>query len=187
MMKSNRGNTPMPVEGVRIYSYDRAIERLGRAIAMSHGQFSLILLCCNDALLQEKVVKQITHQFSGIKHLAIDSSLNKLYSTIKKTVLNQQPEALMVFGLESVEEIDKLLTSSNLIRNQFRKCFSFPLVLWVNDGIIKKLVRLAPDFKNWATTIRFTVPENPRETLTQPSHKCFNDIPEYQFAHSVKG
>lgn len=178
----------MPVEKLRIYSYDRAIERLGRAIALSHGQFSLILLCCNDALLQEEVVKQVTNQFSGkIKHLAIDSSLNKLYSTIKKTVRNQQPEALMVFGLESVEEIDKLLTSSNLMREQFRTCFSFPLVLWVNDGIIKKLVRLAPDFKNWATTIRFTVPENPRETLTQTSHKCFNDIHEDQFAHSVKG
>jgi hypothetical protein len=63
---------------------------------------------------------------------------------------------LLILGLESVQEIDHLLTSTNLVRDDFRKDFHFPLVLWVNDRILQKLTRLAPDFKTWAaTTIRF--------------------------------
>ncbi len=42
------------------------------------------------------------------------------------------------------------------MRNEFRNKFHFPLVLWINDEILCKLVWLAPDLKDWAaSTIRF--------------------------------
>ena len=188
MMKSNRLQAHRGGKELSISSYDQALKRLSRAIALSQGQFSLILVCCNDAPLQAQVVKQVTDQFSGnIQNLAIDPSLNKLYTAIKKTIRKQEPEALMVFGLDSVYEIDRLLTSSNLVRGQFCKCFSFPLILWVNDEIIKKLVRLAPDFKNWATTIRFTMPQNSREELAPYNKRTINDIRSYQLPQVVNG
>jgi hypothetical protein len=46
------------------------------------------------------------------------------------------------------------------VRNEFPKQFQFPLVLWINDEVLQKLIRLAPDFKNWAANpIRFDIPK----------------------------
>jgi WD40 repeat protein/tetratricopeptide (TPR) repeat protein len=60
----------------------------------------------------------------------------------------------MIVGLESLLEIDTVLTATNQIREEFRK-FNFPLVLWVTDAILYKLIRLIPDFHSWATTVEF--------------------------------
>jgi len=61
----------------------------------------------------------------------------------------------MVFGLESVKDINTVLTSANQVREEFRKNFPFPILLWINDQVLQKLIRLATDLENWATIIEF--------------------------------
>ncbi|OZH53271.1 hypothetical protein AFK68_18705 [Hydrocoleum sp. CS-953] len=41
----------------------------------------------------------------------------------------------MIFDLEKVEAINELLTSTNQVRDEFRKKFRFPLVLWITDSL----------------------------------------------------
>ena len=116
-------------------------------------------------------------------------------STIQKQLKDEQPSAAMVFGLESVKDIDRLIISANTnflnvcyislypprptlptpptllsiiicskdklnwynqVREEFRKNFHFPLVLWITDEISSKLIRSAPDFESWGTSIHFT-------------------------------
>ncbi|WP_293111229.1 hypothetical protein, partial [Moorena sp. SIO4G3] len=60
--------------------------------------------------------------------------------------------ALLIVGLESVVALEELLTSTNQVRDEFRKRLTFPLILWVNDHVLQKLMRLAPDFCSWAAT-----------------------------------
>ena len=51
----------------------------------------------------------------------------------------------------------------NNARDEFRKNFPFPLVLWVTDDVLDKFIRFAPDFQSWgATQIEF---ENANEDL----------------------
>jgi len=71
----------------------------------------------------------------------------------------QPPNALMIYGLESVTAIDQVLLATNLVREELSKKFPFPLVLWVTDRVLTKLDRLAPDLKSWAgnTVISFDV------------------------------
>jgi hypothetical protein len=57
----------------------------------------------------------------------------------------------MILGLESVRELDNLLISANQVREEFRKNFPFPVVLWVNDEVLSKLVRLTPDLESWGS------------------------------------
>lgn len=59
--------------------------------------------------------------------------------------------ALMVFGLESVADLDRVLVATNQVREEFRKHFTCPIVLWATDEVLQKLTRFAPDFKNWAS------------------------------------
>ncbi|NES18511.1 MAG: ATP-binding protein [Symploca sp. SIO3E6] len=66
-------------------------------------------------------------------------------------------DVLMVFGLESVDNLEQLLATTNQVREEFRKHFPFPLILWINDPIMEKLLRVAPDFESWGTTREFVI------------------------------
>lgn len=138
-----------------------SLKRLDRAIALSQGQFSLILVCCNYPPLRLQVVKQLEEISSvPIETIILHPSVKTLFTTIH-TSIEQLPPALMVFGLDSVVAIDQLLSATNLVRDEFRKQFPFPLIVWINDDILQKLIRLAPDFNSWAAPpIRFEVPKN---------------------------
>jgi hypothetical protein len=139
-----------------------ATKRLARAMMVSAGAFSLILASCNSANRQQQVLNLLT-EFSEahIQEILLPPGTETLYTTISSTVGVAQPDVLMVRGLESVIDINELIISTNLMRDEFRKQFHCPLVLWVNDEILRKLVWLAPDLKDWAaSTIRFDVPNN---------------------------
>ena len=131
-----------------------------RAITLAQGRFSLILVHCNYVHLREQLLQQLQERSPvEIRQLFLPESAKTLYATIAAEVEQQQPAALMVLGLESVKAIDDLLTSCNQLRDEFRKSFAFPLVLWVNNQVLQKLVKLAPDFYTWAgTPIQFISP-----------------------------
>jgi hypothetical protein len=137
-----------------------ATKRLARAMMVSAGAFSLILVSCNSAHRQQQVLNLLTEFSSAqIQEIVLPPGTETLYTTISTTVGVDQPDVLMVRGLESVVDINELIVSTNLMRDEFRKQFHCPLVLWVNDEILRKLVWLAPDLKDWAaSTIRFDIP-----------------------------
>jgi hypothetical protein len=139
-----------------------ATKILARAIMVSSGEFSLILACCNSVKKQQQILNLLRELSSAnIQEVLLAPTDETLYTTIVNTIGDAKPEALIVHGLEAVVGINQLLISTNLMRDELRKKFHFPLVLWVNDEILGKLVWLAPDLKNWAAcTIRFDVANN---------------------------
>jgi WD40 repeat protein len=142
---------------------ERSLKTLVRSIAMSQQQFSLILVRCNYEHLRQQMVKRL-RQMSPlpIQDLVLRPGVKTLYTTLLANTQNhgQSPgaavSAVMVFGLETVVAIDEVMASTNQVRDEFRKNFSCPVVLWVTDDIVTKMIRLAPDFKSWAAaTIKF--------------------------------
>ncbi|MEM6400820.1 MAG: hypothetical protein AAF757_11395 [Cyanobacteria bacterium P01_D01_bin.116] len=95
-----------------------------------------------------------------LQKVFLPPQVRSLYSTIHSKIAetdlqkteNRPKMALMVLGLESVDAIDDLLSSINQVRDEFRKKHPFPMVLWVNEELLRKLRRLAPDFASWAAT-----------------------------------
>lgn len=142
-----------------------ATKRLARALMVSAGEFSLILASCNSVNRQQQILSLLT-EFSAvdIQEIHLTPETETLYTTIATQIHPEQPGALMVQGLETVVEINQLIISTNLMRDEFRKTFHCPMVLWVNDETLRKLVWLAPDLKDWAaSTIRFDTPNNAAE------------------------
>ncbi|BAY98581.1 WD-40 repeat-containing protein [Tolypothrix tenuis PCC 7101] len=135
---------------------ESSLQTLVRAIRLSQGEFSLILLRCNYGALRQQMVQRI-HELSTveIKEITLPASVKTLYSAIKAELGDEQPPALMIFGLELVKDIDTVLTAANQVREEFRKNFPFPILLWINDQVLQKMIRLAADLDNWATTINF--------------------------------
>jgi WD40 repeat protein/tetratricopeptide (TPR) repeat protein len=138
---------------------ERSLNTLARAIQLSRGQFCLILARCNYACCQERMAQQLQQRCSNTIHkFVLPKSAKTLYTAIKEELGDEQPPALMVLGLEAVQELDSLLSATNQVRDEFRKHFSFPIILWVNDYVLRKLVKVAPDFNSWASIpIEFTV------------------------------
>jgi WD40 repeat protein/uncharacterized small protein (DUF1192 family) len=155
---------------------ERSFKSLGRAIALSVNQFSVVVVCCNYKVLQQQILQRLEDVFpyaDDIQKLVLPFNARSLYTTLHKQLSKKQPSALMILGLESVEGLDDLLRAINHIRDEFRKRHSFPMVFWVNDEVQQKLLRLAPDFASWAATpIRFEMTSSELLQFLQEETDC---------------
>ncbi|MUG91556.1 hypothetical protein F7734_03260 [Scytonema sp. UIC 10036] len=134
------------------------LEGLAWGIEASVGRFKLFLARCNYASLRLCLVKRLQELTNvEIRILELKASEKTLYGRIQKEFGEAQPDVLMVFGLESVTDLEGLLTLTNQVREDFRKSFHFPLVLWIDDEVLKKLMQVAPDFESWAISTEFAI------------------------------
>jgi tetratricopeptide (TPR) repeat protein len=175
----------------------RSLRTLSRAIELSQGQFSLILVRCDYAQLRSHLVQQLQTQCSvPIRVLTLPDSSKTLFTKIQtemaaaathgggdspsllSVATADPPQALMILGLESVTAIEAVLTSTNQVREEFRKNCPFPLVLWVNERVLQLLLRLAPDFKAWAgTSIGFEMAiADLKRSLQEHADQLFADV-----------
>ncbi|PSB32648.1 hypothetical protein [Stenomitos frigidus] len=138
---------------------ERSLKRLVRAITLSQGRFSLNFVRCNYVELQAEMQQRLQAACGfEVRYLTLPPSSRTLFTAIKATLGDEQPLALMVSGFESVAALDNLLVATNQVRDNFRKSFAFALVLWIDDEVLKKLMRSAPDFSSWAgVPIQFAI------------------------------
>ncbi len=146
-----------PITGEKTPPLPPSLEELIWTLEASQGEFRLILARCNYIRLRSRLVKDI----QNLTHLNIEIiNLKKtdiaLYQKVA-ALADLHKDAVMVLGLESLQDLAQLLSTTNQVREEFRKNFPFPLVLWVTDEVLGKLVRLASDFESWATTVEFTI------------------------------
>ncbi len=163
-------------EDVSVYN-EQSLQRLAWAIAASVGQFKLIFAHCNYASVRSQLVERLQDICSVDIHiLTLKESDQTLYATIQAALGEAQPAALMVLGLESVRHIDQMLAAADQVREEFRKHFQFPLVLWVNDAVGQKLMELAPNFESWGTRREFAIALEELATwLRQAAEQCFGN------------
>ena len=99
--------------------YQNEVELLSEltfALEMSQGNFRLFLASCNNQTQRRRLMEKLQTSFSGdLATLEVDASVEKLYTTIGQHLGEQQPDGLMVWGLESNRNIDKLLVSMGLV------------------------------------------------------------------------
>ncbi|MBD2099413.1 hypothetical protein [Leptolyngbya sp. FACHB-261] len=133
---------------------EQSLKTLIRSIRLSQGRFALILVRCNYSNLRQKLMERL-HQMCpvAIQEITLSAPTQTLFTTVRSAVGSQQPPAVVVLGLESAigqDPAPAVLLSTNQVRDEFRRHFQFPLVLWLNDDGLKKLIKCAPDFNSWA-------------------------------------
>ncbi|GAB1538974.1 hypothetical protein NUACC21_16390 [Scytonema sp. NUACC21] len=145
---------------------ERSLATLIRAIVRSQGRFALILVRCNYAHLQERILEELRQNPQlHILEITLDKSATNLYSIIQAKLAtdglslpSSVANAIMVMGLQSVTRIDDVLISMNRVRDDFPQNFSFPVVIWINDLVLQKFIKLAPDFYTYAgVPIKFAI------------------------------
>ncbi|NEP34770.1 MULTISPECIES: hypothetical protein [Moorena] len=150
------------VEDADAYN-NNSMQELAWAMETSQGEFSLILARRNYEALQDYIVRKLRQvcaiEFQEI-YLNQSVKVKSLYTTILEELGDEQPAAVMVFGLESLSNLEQVLITTNQVREEFRKHCPFPLVLWVNDEVLETLIRFVPDLESWATTTNFVLSSN---------------------------
>ena len=136
-----------------------ALEELAWAIAASQGEFALLLARCNYANLRSQLIEQLQARCQPLelRLISLRQSSKTLYSCIREELESGFPDALMITGFESVENLDEMLAAVNSVREEFRKNYPFPIVLWITEGTHRQWLKLAPDFESWATTTDFHI------------------------------
>ncbi|OUL34355.1 hypothetical protein BV372_14045 [Nostoc sp. T09] len=136
---------------------DRALQQLAWAIQASVGQFKLMLAKCNYAQQRDRLIAKL-QEISAVKIsvLTLKPSQRTLYTAIREEC-GDNVQALMVVGLDKLQDLPQMLISANQVREEFRKSFPFPIVLWINDEIHQQMMQLAPDLESWATTKNFSI------------------------------
>ncbi|WP_235112848.1 WD40 repeat domain-containing protein [Acaryochloris sp. 'Moss Beach'] len=167
-------NRPITVGGEN----QELLEELAWTIEMSEGQFTLILANCNYGQLQAGLIETLQQVCPvSIQQVRLQPDALTLYSSIQKHIGEQLPAALMVTGLAGVDALEQVLTSANQTREEFRKKLPIPLVLWLNDDLLKLMVRLVPDLKSWGTSLRFRAsPVELEQYLQDCSHQLLTQI-----------
>ena len=129
---------------------NQALKRLARTLSLSAQRFTLVLVRSNDPESIESVFQTLDIQYSVKPNiLLLPENSRSLFTAIQS--IKRSSQGLMVIGLDAITELDEFLITTNQMRNEFRQQFHFPVVLWVNDETIGKLVKLAPDFYSWAS------------------------------------
>ena len=146
-----------------IITYNKnALNNLRRAIVLGQGQFSLILARANYHQLRQVLLDDLSTCLRlDIAQLPANTTSLRAALLSGQAILKQaeNAQALMVIGLEQIIELERLLKSANLGRDELPKTFGYPVVLWVNDTVLSQLNRYAPDLKSFAATpVRFEYP-----------------------------
>ncbi|WP_242049307.1 hypothetical protein [Aulosira sp. FACHB-615] len=155
------------------------LQELAWAIETSVGQFKLILARCNYAKLRDRLIARLQEICEvEIRVLHLKPSERTLHKAIQEE-FGDNIQALMITGLETLRDLPQMLTSANQVREEFRRSFAFPIVLWVNDEIYQQFSQLAPDLESWATTNIFTISSDEltefiQQTATELFANSFN-------------
>lgn len=154
-----------------------ALKKLASAVEASQGQFKLILARCNYIRVRFRLVAQLpTLSDLDIHTVTLKPSDKVLYETIRLILGEERPTAVMVLGLESVQNLAQMLSVTNQVLQEFQKNFPFPLVLWITDDLQQQLIQFAPDFESLGTPIEFA---SATETLITELQETTDAIFDY--------
>ena len=127
------------------------LKLLLRAIALSDGDFALLLARCNSIEVRERLVADLKAQLgSGLydRHVTDADGVVNLVDILDE--VGEGTQVINVTGLKASPHLHDILALANNAREEFRKRFKFPLVLWVTDEVESQLRRQSPDLASWA-------------------------------------
>ncbi|MEM9217987.1 MAG: AAA family ATPase [Cyanobacteria bacterium P01_F01_bin.150] len=151
----------------------QTLGELCRLLRLSQGEFELILAVCNSSQQRQDLLQHFQQDCPIIvQTITLEPSTTTLFTTLQRQVQLPALDALMIFGLDTVQDLAPVLTATNQIREEFRH-LPFPIILWLTDDTLKQLIRLAPDFYTWANTFTF---HSPTQVFTTFLDELIDDV-----------
>jgi FtsZ-interacting cell division protein YlmF len=125
------------------------LRKLAKTLVSYQGRFAWIWIQCNSLPLQEQIIQDLK-ELCPVKwrELNLVSSVRNLYQNISQIIGHQSPSALMVTGLDSLQDIYSFFTNLNFTYGEFPKNFQFPIMIWLTDEMNQILRQYAPQLRH---------------------------------------
>lgn len=150
-----------PIDNHLLRHNQQSLIELKTGLQREAGTFSLTIAACNYSLLRNVLLDHLS-QGDRAQVLRLPAHITSLFAAIQAHLHTATPPALMIVGFElfSAPELKALFQAANLARDEFRKQFALPLVLWMTEPVRQQFARDAPDFRSFSpSAITFTVPK----------------------------
>ncbi|WP_159789302.1 NACHT and WD repeat domain-containing protein [Sodalinema gerasimenkoae] len=139
---------------------EKSLRQLAQAIALSRGQFNLILVRCNYRSLRDRWSQRLEaeiqrqHQFSLLTaDLPVETQ--NLVQVIERAMAGETAEGIQLRGMTQLADLRGFLVKANQMRDQLRQQFAFPIVLWLDETGLREMLDVANDLESWTTSKRF--------------------------------
>jgi tetratricopeptide (TPR) repeat protein len=130
----------------------RALATLARSITVSQGRFALMLVRCSYTALRHRLAHQLKATCPvQVQELTLPRTLNNLWQPLANATAHQKQRALMVYGLEDVENLAELITNLEADQGELTGRCQMPVVLWLTEESLSMFVKMAPGL--YANTI----------------------------------
>jgi tetratricopeptide (TPR) repeat protein len=157
----------------------KALATLARSITVSQGRFALMLVRCNYTSLRHRLAQQIKVTCPvQIQELTLPRSPNNLWQPLANATAHQKQRALMVYGLEDVENLAELLANLESEQGELSGRCQMPVVLWLTEDSLSMLVKLAPGlYSSTITAITLRASATELDVLwRESSDRLFADL-----------
>jgi hypothetical protein len=156
---------------------EAVLQELSMTLDLYEGEFKLLLVRCNYRDLRDRLItrlKEIHPQ--PIFEIKLPRSQKALYNHIIAQVQSEPPAVLSIVGMDELDDLQAALLDLNINREMFRNHCPYPIVWWISDAVHKRIIKVAPDFESWTTTLEFPIDTD--ELLTS-----LHDGSEALFSH----
>ncbi len=135
------------------FDEEAEIRRLVRSISLSEKYF-LFFASCNQLPKQKELIKEVKKRLKGkkIEIVEFKEPIKSLLSELRKKIKNKKPDAIFVLGLRySIPSAKRgketsFIANLNVSRDSFPEFLKCPMILFMPEYAITKLMNGAPDF-----------------------------------------
>ena len=154
---------PPPVLEPELTPYRQdLLQQLRWAIESSHQQFEVIFARCDAPRLRDRLIQQLHHLTSvPLQNIVLPPESDCPYSQICQQLSSEPPSALIILGLDGLQDPRAALESLNQMRELFRQQFPCPILFWLDGPLQKHLIRHAQDLESWGICLDFNPPNPP--------------------------
>jgi hypothetical protein len=160
----------------------KTLQQLAQAMALSRGQFKLILVRCNYGDVCQRWSEELTqtcqdqHQFS-LTAAHLPPHAQNLVQAIQ-AIEPFPPDGLQLLGLNQLADVRQFLANSNQIRDRLRRNCPFPIAIWLDDNSLKQMLKVANDLHSWTTSKHFSLtPDDLQQQLRHLLETFFQRLP----------
>jgi tetratricopeptide (TPR) repeat protein len=166
----------------------KALATLARSITVSQGRFALMLARCDYTCLRHRLAQQLKMTCPvQIQEITLPRSPNNLWQPLANATAHQKQRALMVYGLEDVENLPELLANLETSHSELSGRCQMPVVLWLTEDSLSMLVKTAPGlYANTTTAVTLRAGATELDILwRESSDRLFSDLLDRSVEHFV--
>ncbi|NET52564.1 MAG: hypothetical protein F6K09_28960, partial [Merismopedia sp. SIO2A8] len=133
---------------------ERSLKTLLRTIELTRGSESMMkLVRCNYVALRSQVIQRLKQDCPvEIQELWLEpftSTLTEAIATAQTANSSNTNAVLSVQGIEQVTALDDFLAAANRSRDSLQQHLALPVILWVTNDVVERMIRIAPDLWNF--------------------------------------